>query len=76
MAYLSHYSSLLNRVLWLNMSQQLTPFAPARRTPSKKGLILAWMYRLPRTTKDALHDLFDPLTLAFQHPVSKNKCFV
>jgi hypothetical protein len=55
------------------VAEQLTLSAPARRTPSKKGLVLTWADHLPRPTKEALHGLFDPLTLAFRHPISKNK---
>jgi hypothetical protein len=58
------------------VSQQLSSSAPARRTLSKKGLVLASADHLPRTTKEALHGLFDPLTLAFRYPVSKNKWLV
>jgi hypothetical protein len=76
MKYLWHWSSLLTRVLCHNVAQQLTPSAPARRTPSKKGLILAWAGHLPHPTKETLHGLSDPLTLAFRHPVSKNKWLV
>jgi hypothetical protein len=65
MKYISHWSSLLTRALWLDVAHQLTPSAPARRTPSKKGLILAWAGHLPCPTKEALHGLFDPLTLPF-----------
>jgi hypothetical protein len=58
------------------MSRQLTLSAPARRTLSKKGLVLVWADHLPHATKESLYNLFDPLTLAFQHPISKNKWLV
>jgi hypothetical protein len=58
------------------VSQQLTPSAPARRTPSKKALVLAWVDHLPRISKEALHDQFDTHTMMFRYPVSKNKWFV
>jgi hypothetical protein len=51
--------------LCLNVFQQLTPSSPARRTPSKKGIVLAWVDHLPCATKEALHDQFDPPTLDF-----------
>jgi hypothetical protein len=38
-----------------------------------------WFLRagyLPHPTKEALHGLFEPLTLVFQYPVSKNKWLV
>jgi hypothetical protein len=35
-----------------------------------------WIDHLSRTTMESLHDLFDPLTLVFRHPVSKNKWLV
>jgi hypothetical protein len=34
------------------VAQQLTPSALARRTPSKKGLILEWVGHLPHPTKE------------------------
>jgi hypothetical protein len=67
---------MLTRALYLDVAQQLTPSAPARRTPSKKGHILAWVGHLPHPTQEALHSLSDPLTLAFRHPVSKNNWLV
>jgi hypothetical protein len=76
MKYLWHWSSMLTRALWLIMAQQLTSSAPARRTPSKKGLVLAWAGHLPHPTNEAFHGLSDPLTLVFRHPVSKNKWLV
>jgi hypothetical protein len=76
MKYLRLWSSLLTRALCLDVAQQLTPSAAARRTPSKKGLALAWADHLTRPTKKALQSLSDPLTLVFQHPISKNKWLV
>jgi hypothetical protein len=76
MKYLSYWSSLLTRALCPNVSQSLTLSAPTGGTPSKKGLVLTWAGHIPRSTKEALHDLSDPLTLAFRHPVSKNKWLV
>jgi hypothetical protein len=35
-----------------------------------------WVGHLAHPTKEALHGLSDPLTLVFQHPVSKNKWLV
>jgi hypothetical protein len=32
-----------------------------------------WVDHLPHTTKESLHNLFDPLTRVFEHLVSKNK---
>jgi hypothetical protein len=55
----------LTRALWPEMAHQLTLFAPARRTPSKKGLVLMWAGHLPHPTKEPLHSLSDHLTLAF-----------
>jgi hypothetical protein len=57
------------------MAQQLTPSATARLI-SKKGLTLMWVDHLTRPTMEALHGLSGPLTLAFRHPVSKNKWLV
>jgi hypothetical protein len=65
MKYLWHWLSLLTLALYLNVAQQVTPPAPARRTPSKKGLVLTWVGHLPHPTKEALHGLFDPLTWCF-----------
>jgi hypothetical protein len=67
---------MLTRVLCLDVAQQLTPSVSARRTLSKKGLILTWADHLFRPTKEALRGLSDPLTLVFQHLVSKNKLLV
>jgi hypothetical protein len=47
MTYLWHCWSSLTLALWLDVSQQLTLSAPARRTPSKKGLDLARADHLP-----------------------------
>jgi hypothetical protein len=66
----------LTRDPWLDVAHQLTPSAPTRRTPSKKGLILAWAGHLPRPTKEALHGLSDPHALAFRHHILKNKWLV
>jgi hypothetical protein len=56
---------MLTRVLCLDVAQQLTPSVSARRTLSKKGLILTWVDHLFHPTKEALRGLSDPLTLVF-----------
>jgi hypothetical protein len=81
MSYQLHWSSLLTQALWLNVSQQLTLSTPARRTPSKKDIVLTWADHLPHTTKEDLHDLFNPLTLTVgvfapvRYKVIKIACF-
>jgi hypothetical protein len=66
----------LSQALWLNVAHQLTPWAPTRRTPSKKGLILTWVGYLPQPSKEALHGLSVTLALAFRHSILKNKWLV
>jgi hypothetical protein len=71
--------NLLTLCPHLNVSQQQTLFAHARRTPSKKGLV-TWtdqvLDQVPLTTKKPFHGLFDPLAFARQHLVSKKKWLV
>jgi hypothetical protein len=56
---------MLTRALCLDVAQQLTSSALARRTPVKKGLVLMWAGHPPHPTMETLYGLSNPLTLAF-----------